>query len=94
VGRVAARYEPARSLYRRAGIRGSYPTAAKGMEWNTKIAEVLGEVWAGNVSPDEMCDMAAEAANQVYKPQSKSLLHEAGHTLTRPRTVHREKTRC
>ena len=44
-----------------------YPTAAKGMEWNTKIAEVLGEVWAGNVSPDDMCAMAAEAANKVLQ---------------------------
>ncbi|HEX3054282.1 MAG TPA: sugar ABC transporter substrate-binding protein [Aggregatilineaceae bacterium] len=44
-----------------------YPTAAKGMEWNTKIAEVLGEVWAGNISPDEMCAMAADAANEVLQ---------------------------
>jgi multiple sugar transport system substrate-binding protein len=42
-----------------------YPTAAQGMEWNTKIATVLGEVWAGNVSIDDACTMAASEANAV-----------------------------
>lgn len=40
-----------------------YPTAAKGMAWNTEIATILGEVWAGNTSIDDACAAAAEAAN-------------------------------
>jgi multiple sugar transport system substrate-binding protein len=46
-----------------------YPTAAQGMEWNTQISTVLGDVWAGNTSIDDACTKAAEAANAVLKPQ-------------------------
>jgi multiple sugar transport system substrate-binding protein len=46
-----------------------YPTAAQGMEWNTKIATTLGEVWAGNVSIDDACTMAAAEANAVLQAQ-------------------------
>ena len=46
-----------------------YPTAAQGMEWNTKISTVLGEVWAGNVSIDDACTMAADEANAVLEAQ-------------------------
>ena len=42
-----------------------YPTAAKGMEWNAKVSEVLTEVWNGNVSIDDACKQAADAANAV-----------------------------
>lgn len=42
-----------------------YPTAAKGMEWNTQVSTVLGDVWAGNTSIDDACTRAAEAANAV-----------------------------
>ena len=42
-----------------------YPTAAQGMEWNTKIAEVLGEVWNGNEPIEGACERAATAANEV-----------------------------
>jgi multiple sugar transport system substrate-binding protein len=42
-----------------------YPTDAQGMEWNNKIAEVLGEVWNGNRPIDNACADAAAAANAV-----------------------------
>ncbi len=42
-----------------------YPTAAQGMAWNTEIATVLGEVWAGNTPIDDACASAAAAANEV-----------------------------
>ena len=42
-----------------------YPTAAQGMEWNVKIAEVLGEVWNGNEPIEGACQEAASAANAV-----------------------------
>ena len=42
-----------------------YPTAAQGMEWNAKVAEVLGEVWNGNQPIDGACQRAAEAADAV-----------------------------
>lgn len=47
-----------------------YPTAAQGMEWNTQIATILGDVWSGNISIDEACTRAAEAANAVLAPSS------------------------
>lgn len=46
-----------------------YPTAAQGMEWNTKIAELLGEVWSGNLDAANVCAMAAEAANDVLQAE-------------------------
>lgn len=46
-----------------------YPTAAQGMEWNSKVAEVLTEVWMGNTPPDNMCADAAAAANAVLSQQ-------------------------
>ena len=46
-----------------------YPTAAQGMEWNSKVAEVLTEVWMGNTPPDNMCADAAAAANAVLTQQ-------------------------
>ena len=42
-----------------------YPTAAQGMEWNAKVAEVLGEVWNGNQPIDGACQEAASAADAV-----------------------------
>ncbi len=42
-----------------------YPTAAKGMEWNTKISDVMGDVWLGNIPIDKACQSMAEAANAV-----------------------------
>lgn len=46
-----------------------YPTAAQGMEWNSKVSEVLTEVWMGNTPPDNMCADAAAAANAVLSQQ-------------------------
>jgi multiple sugar transport system substrate-binding protein len=46
-----------------------YPTAAQGMEWNAKVAEVLTEVWMGNTPPDNMCADSAAAANAVLSQQ-------------------------
>jgi len=46
-----------------------YPSAAKGMEWSTKIQEVLNETWIGNVPIDEACAKAAEEANAVLQSQ-------------------------
>lgn len=40
-----------------------YPTTTQGSEWQTKIIEVLGEVWNGNVPIDNACTDAAAAAN-------------------------------
>lgn len=42
-----------------------YPTAAQGMEWNVKVAEVLGEVWNGNEPIEGACGRAADAADAV-----------------------------
>lgn len=42
-----------------------YPTAAKGMEWNTKISEVMGDVWLGNIPIETGCTAIADAANAV-----------------------------
>jgi multiple sugar transport system substrate-binding protein len=40
-----------------------YPSVAQGTEWETKLIEVMTEVWNGNVAPDNMCADAAAAAN-------------------------------
>ena len=42
-----------------------YPTTTKGSEWQTKMVEVLGEVWNGNTPIDNACADAAAAANAV-----------------------------
>ncbi len=45
-----------------------YPTAAQGMEWNTKVAEVLGDVWTGNRPIDSACTDAVSEASPSLKP--------------------------
>ncbi len=42
-----------------------YPTTAQGSEWKTKVVEVLGEVWNGNVPIGGACQRAAAAADAV-----------------------------
>ena len=44
-----------------------YPTTTQGSEWQTKIVEVLGEVWNGNVPIEGACADAAAAANAALK---------------------------
>lgn len=46
-----------------------YPSAAQGMAWNTEIATVLGEVWAGNTPIEGACARAAEAANAILQAE-------------------------
>jgi multiple sugar transport system substrate-binding protein len=40
-----------------------YPSVQQGTEWETKLIEVMTEVWNGNMAPDNMCADAAAAAN-------------------------------
>lgn len=40
-----------------------YPSVQQGTEWETKMIEVLTEVWNGNMAPEAMCADAAAAAN-------------------------------
>jgi multiple sugar transport system substrate-binding protein len=41
------------------------PTTAKGLEWSTKVDEVLQEAWLGNLPREQICGKINQAANEA-----------------------------